>query len=151
MLLRRLRAAVVLAVAWAVLWAPFGVATELLLAVWVTGLGLSGRDMLFLVGAGAVGGALWGLASGLLFSAALAAVERRGAVEHLERRRILGWGALSGAAFPTVLFAVIDQGSATLLDAIVAALAIIGLSASYGALVASLLTSVRAPKAVGSA
>jgi hypothetical protein len=140
--LRRVRAAAVLALAWAVLWAPFGAVLFVLFAGWVVDdFWLSWRDLLRLLGRGAYFGGVWGLVSGAIFAAALGAAERRGGVEHLARRRVIGWGALSGAGFPMIavlmLAASIRDGGVYLPGL----LAGMGVGALFGALVAGSLLS----------
>jgi hypothetical protein len=148
MLLRRLRAAGVLGLMWALLCAPFGIAIYLALAAVATDFPLSARDLLGLVVTGVTVGTIWGLASGLVFAAALAALERRGGVEHLSRRRVVGWGALSGAAFPIVVTAV-TLPVAVLVADIVPILAIVGAGTAYGAVVGGgLLTAALGAKRI---
>lgn len=136
--LRRLRAASVLALAWAVLWAPFGAAMYVLLIAWVVDFSLSRRDALYGAAGGTAAGAVWGVVSGTIFAAALAAVERSGGIERLARRRVISWGALSGAVFPVVLGATVASitGSVRGVSAILSLLAVVGAGALYGALVA---------------
>lgn len=148
MLLRRLRAAAVLGVMWALLCVPFGIALYFVMALWVSDLYVSGRDLWNLVVYGASIGAAWGLVSGLVFAAALAALERRGGVEHLARRRVVGWGALSGAALPiTVLTLTVPL--AVLLADIVPFLMIVGAGTAYGGVVGGgLLTAALGAKRI---
>ncbi len=128
-----------LAIVWGVLWAPFGVL--LVLALAAARFPISWRDALSLVAQGAVAGAVWGLVSGVLFSLALGAAERRGAVEKLAGRRVILWGALSGVMFPAVMIAVIMWRQRVGLDEVVGPFLLTGTGAVYGAIVGGLLLS----------
>jgi hypothetical protein len=134
MLLRRLRAAGVLGLMWAILCAPFGVAMQLTLALSVIGMP-SGRDLWYIVWIGAASGAGWGLASGFAFAAALAVLERRRSMEQLARRRVVAWAALSGALFPIAVIAVVIPSVGVLLADMVPVLVAVSVSAVYGAVV----------------
>jgi hypothetical protein len=146
MLLRRVRAAVVLAVIWAVVWAPFSVALFLVMLWQAADFSpLTWHDIKHIVMRGALVGCAWGLVSGVVFTTALAAAERGAAVERLAQRRVVGWGALSGAALPLIIL------GATLLTEELSRLRIgpvlvvlIGLGAAVGTLVAAgLMTLAR--------
>ena len=151
--LRRLRATAVLAVAWGVLWAPFGIALYLALGMWVEGLrSPSWRDTYNLIRLGAMVGGAWGLLSGAIFSLALAAAERRGSIERLARRRVMLWGALSGVVFPTIAIATIASQQRIPDGDRLFLLGVTVTSVVYGALVAgALLAAARGPAPVGGA
>jgi hypothetical protein len=140
-ILRRLRAAAVLAVAWGILWVPFGIALQLVLVIWVMPHFPTWRDAWHLVLQGTMAGAVWGLASGALFSLALAAAERRGAVERLAGARVVLWGALSGVAFPIVMIALLMAQTDARFDDIIGPFVLMGAGLAYGALVGSALLS----------
>jgi hypothetical protein len=140
---RRFRAAAVLAVAWAMLWIPFAVVLYLGLAGAVDGFSFTWRDVLHLAMRGVLVGGPWGLGSGAIFAVALAAAERRGGIEHLAGHRVLGWGSLSGAIFPVIVAAVVTAsmgGPGGITSGLL--LAVTGVGALYGALVAAGLFAV---------
>ena len=138
-----------MAVIWAVLWAPLGAA--LLVSAKGSNYVPSPPWSAVLEHAlrGARVGAVWGLLSGAVFAATLAAVERRGGIERLLSGRVVAWGALSGMAFPAIMVLRLGVYGPDH-DAIARLLTIFGLSALYGAAVAGgLLAAARRGMAPG--
>ena len=92
-ILRKLRGALGTAVTWAVVWALGGFAFATLLYVRVDGVGYG--PFLDFAGGAALTLGLWGLASGALFSGALATIHRRRSLGELKTARV---GLLGGFA-----------------------------------------------------
>ncbi len=81
----RIRRAVLLALAWAIAWAPLGVLTGMILDQD----GTMDEPWIAI-------GAYPGFLSALIFSAALAVTDGRRRLDELSVARVAGWGALSG-------------------------------------------------------
>ena len=93
-ILRKLRGALGTAVTWAVVWALGGFAFATLLYVRVDGVGYG--PFLDFAGGAALTLGLWGLASGALFSGALATIHRRRSLGELKTARVGLWGGFAG-------------------------------------------------------
>lgn len=93
--LRRIRAAVVLGVAWAVVWAPVGVAIGML----VDPDGSMDEPWILI-------GAYPGFIGGVVFSAVLAIAARRRTLGELSLPRVAAWGAAAGLLVGLVPFTV---------------------------------------------
>ena len=106
MLIRRLRAALVVTVPWAVLWAAYGMAKWLWYfplpgypsfeGPWSTNFDYLARLV--------ASGMLYGVASGLTFAALLRLLERGGTAARLTGRRMATWGAFAGILWMPVLY-----------------------------------------------
>lgn len=152
MILRRLRAAAILAVTWGVLWAPFGVALYLGLGMSVGDMPLTWRDAWHLAGLGAAVAGSWGVVSGGLFALALATAERRGSIDRLRRWRVVLWGAIGGAAFPAAVTTVLVAGMGNFNPGkVLLLITSSAVGAVYGAIVAALLLAAARGQSPGEA
>lgn len=97
--LKRIRAALVLGVTWAVVWAPAAVLLGLIVDP-----DDSLDEMWFLIGA------YPGFLGGVLFSIVLAIAARRRGLEDLSTARVAGWGALAGMMVGSLPFLLGDRG-----------------------------------------
>jgi hypothetical protein len=114
-LFKRLRAIAVVAMLWAVVWLPFGVALNMFYwPVLRPDRTIRWRAVLFAAEEGALLGAQWGVIGGVLFAATLIVAEGGRRVEHLSFRRALIWGAIAGVGFMALLTAwmvLVEGGS----------------------------------------
>ena len=103
--LRRLRAALSIAVIWALVWLPIGLA----LALYADSRPPQPSDVIsrpvsipFFVTAWTA----WGALSGAAFTLVLGFAERRQTIENLSIARTAVWGALGAVALPLILIAI---------------------------------------------
>jgi hypothetical protein len=106
-MLRRFRAALSIALFWALVWLPLGVALGLYAGSRPPQpYDVLGRPVALLNFVTAW--TMWGALSGGVFAVVLAAAERRRTIENLSTARTAVWGALGGVALPLLLI-VIDM------------------------------------------
>ena len=98
--LKRVRAALVMGVTWAIVWAPVAV----LLGTTIIDPDNSMDEMWFMVGA------LPGFLCGVLFSAVLGVAARRRRLDELSKVRVGGWGAVAGVMTGIIPF-ILGDGS----------------------------------------
>ena len=89
---RRVRGVLAFAAIWAVVWVPAGLLLDFLFAAAGHALHASLQELGVFTALGA--------ASGAVFAALLALLERHRALEQLSSRRLAVWGALAGALLP---------------------------------------------------
>ena len=132
---RRIRAAVVMGLIWALVWAPVAV----LIGTQIVDPDDSMDEMWWMVGA------LPGFLSGVMFSAVLGVAARRRRLDELSIARVGGWGAVAGVLIALLPFALGDRGGRpVLLLAVVVITSITLLSAVSAA--GSLALAQRAQK-----
>lgn len=98
--LRRIRGALLMGLAWAVVWAPIGI----LIGMIVDPTGAMDEPWIAV-------GAYPGFLGGVLFSIVLAIAARRRSFEQLSTGRFAAWGALAGALLGVIPFLVGEASS----------------------------------------
>lgn len=127
-LIRLLRGLLGTALTWGVIGAVVGVPTYVVvMRPWPLS-DMNWQRMLTTFGAWEGASFLWGLATGLTFGLVIAALERSRRLQQLEPSRVALWGAVAGAAFPSVLAIapLMSGASAVYFGLIIAASAVTG-------------------------
>ena len=131
MIVRQLRAILVIGILWAVIWLPAGILFGLF-RFWVR---LDGEPpfSIVVVPYSALMWTLWGATSGVLFAIVLSLAERRGTLADLSKTRVTVWGALGAMTLPAVFFllaAISDPDSSWIVGTALA----LAISAACGAM-----------------
>ncbi len=120
-LLKRLRGAVGTALTWAGAWAIGGLG--LTVFIYVVGPGLDGRPFWEVAPLLTFRSGVWGFVSGMLFSGALVAFQRRRTLADLKPWQMALWGAAAGLLIPSVLVGIaIASGALPLREDVVGSL-----------------------------
>ncbi|NUQ93321.1 MAG: hypothetical protein HOQ11_16650 [Gemmatimonadaceae bacterium] len=145
----RARAISVMTLLWMVLWLPFAITAHLAILFEPPHHSVAWSQVLRAVRYGVLTAGLWGPGSGVVFAALLATAERGGAIGQLVVRRVILWGAISGASLPVLLLVwdAVQIGITMVVDW--RNVTVVGLGAAYGALIAAglVLLAQRAPAA----
>lgn len=129
---RRLRAAVILALAWGVAWAAIGTPLNLLAAMILGGGSL--RGYLAAVPLVALCYGAFGAFCGACFASVTMFAERERALQELSIRRLAVWGGLGGALLPLLSLGVVVLSGGNVFGTQVNVLPLLGVIATSGAL-----------------